>query len=102
MRVIKNRSRKERLEIVMDIANKLKHYKTTKDTIIDLYTDETSFVPELKKIFNEYIKQDDELPLDFAGILRFEEINRDIEYVLPGTDKKEPLFVMRISKKGRR
>lgn len=100
MRVINNRSRKERLEIVLDIASKLKNYKTTKDTIIDLYTDETSFVPELKKIFNDYIKQDDELPLDFGGILRFEEIGKDIEYLLPGTDKKEPLFVIKI--KGRK
>jgi thiol-disulfide isomerase/thioredoxin len=44
------------------------------------------------------VKQDDKLPLDFVGLLRFEEIGKDIEYILPSTQNKLPLFVIRIKK----
>lgn len=98
-KVITFRTRAERLEIVLDIAKKLRNYVLKNGETMDLYQDTYSFVPELKQIFNDYVKQDDELPLDFAGMLRFEEIGKDIEYVLPATNKKEPLFVIRIQKR---
>jgi hypothetical protein len=100
-KVIKFRTRAERLEIVLDIAKKLRSYVLKNGETMDLYQDTYSFVPELKQIFNDYVKQDDELPLDFAGMLRFEEIGKDIEYVLPATTKKEPLFVIRMQNKRR-
>jgi hypothetical protein len=92
------KSKEERLNIVLDIATKLKFYNTPQGGTINLYNDEYSFVPELKKIFNEYVKQDDDLALEFSGILRFEEINKWIEYKLPIKKDKEPLFVIRIKK----
>ena len=95
---IKFLTRKERLEIVLNIAKKLKRFILQNNTTIDLYQDEYSFIPELKEIFNNYVKQDDLLPLDFSGIIRFKEINKDIEYNLPVTNKKEPLFVIRMQK----
>ena len=98
-KVIKIRTREERLAIVLDIAKKLKNYVLPNGETMDVYEDHYSFVPELKQIFNDYIKQDDALPLDYSGILRFEEIGKDIEYILPATNKKEPLFVIRIQKK---
>lgn len=98
-KVIKIRTREERLAIVLDIAKKLKNYVLSNGGTMNLYEDHYSFVPELKQIFNDYIKQDNELPLDYSGILRFEEIGKDIEYILPATNKKEPLFVIRMQKK---
>jgi hypothetical protein len=95
---IKFLTRKERLEIVLNIAKKLKKFTLQNNTTIDLYQEHYSFIPELKEIFNNYVKQDDLLPLDFSGIIRFEEINKDIEYNLPVTNKKEPLFVIRMQK----
>ena len=97
--VINFRTRKERLEIVLGIAKKLKNYNLQNGNYMDLYQDQYSFIPELKEIFNNYVKQDDLLPLDFSGILRFEEINKDIEYILPATNKKNPLFVIRMQNK---
>ncbi len=93
------RTRAERLSIVLDIAKKLRNYTLPNGETIDLYQDHYSFIPELKEIFNNYVKQDDELPLDFAGILLFSEIGKDIEYLLPSTNKKESLFVIRMQKK---
>jgi hypothetical protein len=98
-KVIKFRSREERLEIVLDIAKKLRNYTLVNGNTMDLYQDTYSFISELKNIFNDFVKQDDMLPLDYSGILRFEEIGKDIEYVLPATYSKEPLFVIRMEKK---
>jgi len=93
------KTKEERLNIVLDIAKKLKNYNTPKGEIVNLYNDEYSFVPELKKIFNDYIKQEDDLALDYSGILRFEEINKWIEYKLPIKKNAQPLFVIRMNNK---
>lgn len=39
------------------------------------------------------------LPSDYSGILRFDEIGKDIEYILPEIYSKEPLFVISMEKK---
>lgn len=95
---IKFRSREERLSIVLDIAKKLRNYLLPNGTTIDLYQDQYSFFSELKQIFNDFVKQDDMLPLDYSGILRFEEIGKDIEYILPASYSKDSLFVIRMNK----
>jgi|LakMenE01Jun11ns_1017448.scaffolds.fasta_scaffold7734288_1 hypothetical protein len=97
-KVIEKLSQKERLEIVLDIVKKLKFYVATNGSVIDLYNDEYTFIQEFKKISNEYIKQDDYLALDYRGLLLFEEINKEIEYLLPASKNKTPLFVIRMKK----
>jgi len=77
-------SKIERLQIVLEIVNKLKNFKCKNNTIINLYDDNLcSFIKELKEIFNNYIKQDD-INIDnikyFKGNLYFEEIDKKIEY----------------------
>ncbi len=74
---------------------KLKNYKTANGTI-NLYNKEYSYYDELKNIFNEYIKQDDENMKDFSGIIVFNEIGKNVEYYLPATYEKNPLFVIRM------
>jgi hypothetical protein len=93
------RNKKERLEVVLEIAKQLKKYKLPNGSIIDLYDTQYSFVSELKSIFHEYIYQDDNLPLDYSGILRFEEISKDIEYKLPSMKNVNSLFVIRMEQK---
>ena len=92
------RSKKERCDIILDIVYKLKNYKTENGTI-NLYNEEYSYHDELKKIFNEYIKQDDENMKDFSGTLKFNEIGKNVEYYLPTTYEKNPLFVIRMNSK---
>jgi hypothetical protein len=85
----------ERLQIVLEIVNKLKNFKCKNNTIIDLYNDNLChFITELKVIFNDYIKQYDANPTDYKGILYFEEIDKNIEYFLP-CKNEPPLFVIR-------
>ena len=90
-------TQKERLQIVIDIINNLKNYKTSNDTTINLYNQELcSFIKEFKCITNNYIKQDDNKPIkEFKGKMLFEEINKEIEYIFPAKNNKNPLFVIR-------
>jgi len=86
----------ERLAIVLDIAKKLKNYKLKNGSTLNLYNPELcSFIEEYKKITNEYIKQNENYVIDYKGILLFEEINKNIEYILPAHKSTAPLFVIR-------
>ena len=76
----------------------LKNYKLKNGSTLNLYNPELcSFVNEFKKITNEYIKQNDNYVIDYKGILLFEEINKNIEYILPAKKSDNPLFVIRYS-----
>jgi hypothetical protein len=89
----------ERLQIVLQIVNNLKNYKSTHNTIINLYDNNLChFITELKEIFKNYIKQDDTNLVDYKGTLYFEEIDRNIEYLLPYKKNVKSLFVIRMKK----
>jgi|TARA_Y100000389_G_C16987172_1_gene283114 hypothetical protein len=89
-------NKSDRLAIVLDIAKKLKNYKLKNGSTLNLYNHELcSFVEEYKKITNEYIKQDEDDIKDYKGTLLFEEINKNIEYILPAKKSTAPLFVIR-------
>lgn len=89
----------ERLKIVVDIATKLKNFKTKNGQVVNLYNENLcSFMIDFKQICNAYIKQDDATLVDFKGTLEFQEIDRTIEYVLPVKKHDEPLFVIRSKK----
>jgi hypothetical protein len=90
----------EKLNIILDIAKKLKNFKGKNNQIVDLYKDEISFIEDFKNISNEYIKY---TPLDnndikeFKGSFDFIEIGKRIDYIFPILKKEEPLFVIRFS-----
>jgi hypothetical protein len=86
----------ERLQIVLQIVDKLKHFHCKNDTIMDLYNENLcGFITELKEIFNKYIKQDEHNIIDYKGVLYFQEINKNIEYYLPCKKNMESLFVIK-------
>jgi len=80
----------ERLQIVLQIVNKLKNFHCT-----NLYNENLCyFITKLQQIFDKYIKDEQNLN-DYKGILYFEEINKNIEYFLPCRKDAEPLFVIK-------
>jgi len=85
-------SKLERVNIVLDIINKLKKFKCINNEIINLYNNNYSFICEFKKITNIYI----ETGLTQKGVLYFEEIDKNIEYLFPQKKYKIPLFVIRM------
>lgn len=90
-------SQKERVNIVIDIINKLKNFKTKNGNTVNLYNSNLcSFIDEFKNITNQYIKQEEDNLKGFKGKLYFEEIDKFIEYNLPIKNTEEALFVFRL------
>ena len=89
-----NYNREERLEFVLDIVYKLKHFRDKLGNIVDLYKDSYSFVPEFKRVCNEYIRQ--EGAVEKRGFIEFYEMDRIAEYKLPIVKGEKSLFVFRV------
>ena len=85
-------NRQEKVEMCLDIANKLRSYQNQQGIQVDLFQEHYSFVPKLKKIFSDFI--DD--TKDYSGVLEFEEIGKDIKYHFPISKKKKATFVIKI------
>ncbi len=87
-------TQEEKVSICSNIAIQLKEFENAKGEKVNLFNNEYSFVPQLKKIFNDYIHGN----LFFKGTLDFVEIGKKIDYRFPLTKKETPLFVIRIKK----
>jgi hypothetical protein len=98
------RSKTDRVDVILNIVRQLKSFPNPNPRIeepIDLYKDDYEYVVKLKKIFTDYIKQDDDKPhtlRDFKGtVFLTETLKKDIEYILPVNKNREPLFVIRMN-----
>lgn len=85
-------TKKERLEIVLDIVKKLKHFKGQNNQTADLYKPEYSYYEEFKEITNKYINEEGKQSL--TGTIIFFEVGCTIEYSFPYRRNK-PLFVLK-------
>lgn len=91
------RNTQERLQVVLDIAIKLRNFPSADGTrIVDLYNESYPAIVQLKKAFNDYIRNESRDSL--SGKIRFPEIHKTIEYILPAKSHIEPLFVLRATK----
>jgi hypothetical protein len=105
--ITKFKTIKERLAIVVNIVKQLKQFPKSNpqpgdNLFIDLYNIEYSAIKQLKDIFSEYIHQDDSQPnklIGFSGKIYFEEINRDIEYILPIKKHNDYMFTLKFKSK---
>lgn len=94
-----NRTKEQRVALVMDLIKKLKYFPrsdkyTSLDTnnlYINLFNEEFPAIKELKNAFNEYINNE----YSISGKIQFHEINRKIEYTLPIKSHINPLFVLK-------
>ena len=88
------RTRQEKLQIVLDIVKKLSNFNASDmSRSINLYNDSYPAIAQLKIIFNEYIKTD--ITSSMSGKIKFPEINKTIEYILPAKTHIQPTFVLR-------
>lgn len=91
------RNTKERLQIVLDIAQKLRNFPSADGCrTVDLYNEAFPAIAQLKKVFHEYVRNESGNSL--AGKIRFPEIHKTIEYILPVKSHVEPVFVLRATK----
>lgn len=101
----KFKSKQERLEIVLDLCKQLRNFPTAQHPLLDtqhshlnLYDTDYSAIIKIKEIFNMYVNQDDNdvsVLNGFSGKIKFPELNKTIEYILPIKRIAKPLFVFR-------
>jgi hypothetical protein len=85
-------SEREKLEICLDIAKKLKFYENAQGVVVNLFNENYTFIPKLKEIFANYIKD----TKDYSGILEFEEIGKQIKYHFPISKRRKATFVIKM------
>jgi len=85
-------SEREKLEICVDIAKKLKFYENAQGVVVNLFNENYTFIPKLKEIFANYIKD----TKDYSGILEFEEIGKQIKYHFPISKRRKATFVIKM------
>ena len=83
---------KEKIEICVDIAKKLKFFENAQGIVVNLFNSNYTFIPKLKKVFADYIKD----TRDYSGILEFEEIGKQIKYHFPISKRRKATFVIKI------
>lgn len=88
------KSKKERLEIVINICKKLKYFELP-DRTIDLYNSNYNAIIQIKKVMSEYVKQEGENISGYSGLIPFPEFNKKIEYRFPIKKNLQPMFVFR-------
>lgn len=90
------KTRKERLDLVLDIVKKLRAFPMNDyHGTIDIYSAAFPAIAEVKQIFRNYIGQDDVNPCGYSGKIAFPELNKTIEYILPISKHAQSLFVFR-------
>jgi len=83
---------REKLEICLDIAKKLKFYENAQGVTVNLFNENYTFIPKLKDIFSNYIKD----TKDYSGVLEFEEIGKQIKYHFPISKRRKATFVIKM------
>lgn len=93
--MLRKLSRQERLEIVLNIINKLKYFPANNSMgYTNIYLDEYKTIKQLKDIFKEYINEKDDELVEKTGKIEFPELNRVMHYILPSNERRRPLFKM--------
>ncbi len=99
---VEYKSKQERLQHVIEICKKLRHFPISavyrnESLYMDLYSSEYQAIVTIKKVFHDYVNQDDDTCTlrGFSGKIPFPEIGRKIEYILPIKKYANPLFVLR-------
>ena len=97
--MLRKLTRQERLEVVLNIINKLKCFPANNNIgYINIYLDEYDSIKKLKDIFKEYINEKEDNLLEKCGKIDFPELNRVIHYILPSNERRKPLFKMEFKK----
>jgi hypothetical protein len=93
MKYLKRLTRQERLKTVLNIINKLKRIPANNEIgYINMYKMEYQAIKEIKKVFDEYVNEEDEKLTEKKGKIFFEELNRNIIYLLPTNNRLLPVF----------
>lgn len=88
-------TKNERLTFIMEVITSLRNFKSENGDNVVLYNEEFSAIKTLKQVFDAYLNQNDDTSVSFEGSIKFEELNRKIQYRLPAFSPHKPLLIMK-------
>jgi len=87
-------TKQERLSFVMEMIKSLRNFRGENGDVVNLYNEEYEAIRTLKKVFNEYLHQNDATSISFEGSIKFDELNRKIRYRLPAFSPHKHILVL--------
>jgi hypothetical protein len=88
-------TKNERLTFIMEVITSLMNFKNENGDNVVLYNEEFSAIKTLKQVFDAYLNQNDDTSVSFEGSIKFEELNRKLQYRLPAFYPHKPLLIMK-------
>lgn len=88
-------TKNERLSFIMDIINSLRSFRGENGDIVNLYNEEYTAIKSLKSVFDDYLTQNEETSVSFEGTIKFEELNRKLQYRLPAFAPHKPMIMLK-------
>ena len=88
-------TKNERLSFIMNVINSLRSFRGENGDVVNLYNEEYSAIKSLKTIFDEYLNQNDTRSVSFEGTIKFEELNRKLQYRLPAFAPHNPMIMLK-------
>jgi hypothetical protein len=89
-------TKNQRLSFIMEMITSLRNFKGETGNIVNLYNEEYNAIKTLKEAFDGYLNQNDETSVSYEGTIKFEELNRKLQYRLPAfSPHKNMLLLMK-------
>ena len=88
-------TKNERLGFIIEVITSIRNFKGENGDDVNLYNEEFGAIKMLKEVFDAYLNQNDDTSVSFEGSIKFEELNRKIQYRLPAFSPHKPLVIMK-------
>jgi hypothetical protein len=88
-------AKNQRLSFIMEIITVLRNFKGENGDCVNLYNEEYDAIKSLKSEFDSYLNQDDTTSVTFEGTIKFDELNRKLQYRLPAFSPHKPTVVLK-------
>jgi len=91
-------TKNQRLTFIMEMITHLRTFRGENGDIVNLYNEEYSAIRNLKQVFDSYLNQNDTTSVTYEGVIKFDELNRKLQYRLPAfSPHKHMLLLMKPS-----
>ena len=88
-------TKNERLSFIIEIITSLRNFRGENGNIVNLYNEEYAVIKTLKQVFDEYLNQNDATSVSFEGSIKFDELNRKLQYRLPAFSPHKHMLLLK-------
>ena len=87
-------TKNERLQFIMNMITHLRNFRGENGDIVNLYNEEYDAIRQLKQAFDGYLNQSDATSVTYEGTIKFDELNRKLQYRLPAFSPHKHMLLL--------